>query len=127
MSKLNTRKRGKTWQYQFEAAKVEGKRKQITKSGFKTQKEALEAGTIALAEYNNSGLHFEPSEISVSDYFDYWYENYVCLELKINTQKSYKNYIENHIKPSLGIYKLKALTPAQLQNFINCYLFTSFI
>lgn len=119
MSKLNTRKRGKTWQYQFEAAKVDGKRKQITKAGFKTQKEALEAGTIALAEYNNSGLHFEPSEISVSDYFDYWYENYVCLELKINTQKSYKNYIENHIKPNLGIYKLKALTPAQLQNFIN--------
>ena len=26
MSKLNTRKRGKTWQYQFEAAKVDGKR-----------------------------------------------------------------------------------------------------
>lgn len=119
MSKLNTRKRGKTWQYQFEAAKVDGKRKQITKGGFKTQKEAQEAGTKALAEYNNSGLHFEPSEISVADYFDYWFKNYVCLELKINTQRAYKNYIENHIKPNLGIYKLKALTPAVLQKFIN--------
>ena len=119
MSKINVRKRGNKWQYQFEAAKIDGKRKQITKSGFNTKKEALEAGTKALAEYNNSGVYFEPSEISVSDYFDYWYKNYVCLELKINTQKSYKNYIENHIKPNLGIYKLKALTPAVLQKFIN--------
>ena len=121
MSEINVRKRGQKWQYQFEAAKIEGKRKQITKSGFNTKKEALEAGVKALAEYNNSGLHFEPSEISVSDYFDYWYKNYVVLELKINTQKSYKNYIENHIKPNLGIYKLKSLTPTILQEFINSY------
>lgn len=126
MSEINVRKRGKKWQYQFEAAKIEGKRKQITKSGFNTKKEALEAGVKALAEYNDSGLHFEPSEISVSDYLDYWYKNYVILELKINTQKSYKNYIENHIKPNLGIYKLKSLTPTILQEFINSKYLSGF-
>lgn len=126
MSEINVRKRGQKWQYQFEAAKIEGKRKQITKSGFNTKKEALEAGVKALAEYNNSGLHFEPSEISVADYFDYWYKNYVTLELKINTQKSYKNYIENHIKPNLGIYKLKSLTPTILQEFINSKYISGF-
>ena len=126
MSEINVRKRGQKWQYQFEAAKVEGKRKQITKSGFNTKKEALEAGVKALAEYNDSGLHFEPSEISVSDYLDYWYKNYVVLELKINTQKSYKNYIENHIKPNLGIYKLKSLTPTILQKFINSKYISGF-
>ena len=56
MSEINVRKRGQKWQYQFEAAKIEGKRKQITKSGFNTKKEALEAGIKALAEYNNSGF-----------------------------------------------------------------------
>lgn len=45
MASVNTRKRGQKWQYQFEAATIDGKRKQITKSGFKTKKEALEAGT----------------------------------------------------------------------------------
>ena len=30
MSVLNTRKRGKSWEYRFEAASVDGKRKQIT-------------------------------------------------------------------------------------------------
>ena len=119
MSEINVRKRGQKWQYQFEAAKVEGKRKQITKSGFNTKKEALDAGVKALAEYNNSGLHFEPSEISMSDYLDYWLENYVELNLRTNTIAGYKGIVDNYLKPTLGIYKLKSLTPSILQNYIN--------
>lgn len=119
MSEINVRKRGQKWQYQFEAAKVNGKRKQITKSGFRTKGEALDAGIKALAEYNNSGTYVKPNEISVSDYFDFWYKNYVLLELKINTQQMYRNYIKNHIKPNLGFYKLNSITPAVLQKFIN--------
>lgn len=41
MANVNIRKRGKVYQYQFEAASVDGKRKQITKSGFKTKLELL--------------------------------------------------------------------------------------
>ena len=44
MAELNTRKRNGKWEYRFEAAKIGGKRKQITKGGFKTKKECLEAG-----------------------------------------------------------------------------------
>lgn len=119
MSKINVRKRGNKWQYQFEAAKIDGKRKQITKSGFNTKKEAQIAGTQAFAEYNNSGLHFEPNEMSVADYFDYWYKNYVRVELKINAQMNYYNHIKNHIKPNLGKYKLKSLTPAILKELLT--------
>lgn len=119
MAEVNARKRGNKWQYQFEAARVAGKRKQITKSGFNTKKEALEAGVKALAEYNNSGLHFEPSEISMSDYLDYWLENYVRLNLRTNTITGYKGIVEHYLKPALGIYKLKSLTPAILQSYIN--------
>lgn len=119
MAEVNARKRGNKWQYQFEAARVAGKRKQITKSGFNTKKEALEAGVKALAEYNNSGLHFEPSEISMSDYLDYWLENYVKLNLRTNSITGYKGIVEHYLKPALGIYKLKSLTPAILQSYIN--------
>ena len=63
MAEVTTRKRGNKWEYRFEAAKIGGKRNQITKSGFKTKKEALEAGVKALAEYNNTGVSFAPSEI----------------------------------------------------------------
>ena len=34
---ISIRKRGKVYQYCFEAGKINGRRKQITKSGFKTK------------------------------------------------------------------------------------------
>lgn len=119
MAQINVTKRGSFWQYRFEAAKVNGKRKQISKSGFRTKKEALEAGTKALAEYNRSGIHFEPSDISVSDYLDYWFDNYCKIELGYNTQLAYLSIIENHLKPRFGIFQLSALTTASIQPFAN--------
>lgn len=41
---INVRKRGKGFQYQFEIARINGKRKFINKSGFKTKNEAYIAG-----------------------------------------------------------------------------------
>lgn len=119
MAEINVRKRGDKWEYRFEGAKIDGKRKQISKSGFRTKKECLEAGTKALAEYNHSGLNFEPSEISVHDYLDYWFDNYCKLELKYNTQVGYIGIIENHLKPTFGHYKLRALNSIAIQEFAN--------
>lgn len=131
MAKLNIRNRNKdkvdkdgkpkapNWEYRFEAAKVDGKRKHISKAGFKTKKEAEVAGTKALAEYNNAGLKFEPSEMSFADYLDYWFDNYVKTTCKYNTQLAYNIIIENHLKPALGIYKLKSLTPMMVQEYVN--------
>ena len=45
------RKRGKSWSYYFDTAKINGERKKIEKGGFRTQKEALEARAAAIAEY----------------------------------------------------------------------------
>ena len=72
MGELRTRKRGKKWEYSFEGARVNGKRKPISKGGFSTKAEALAAGTQAKAEYDNCGRVFTPSELSVADYMDYW-------------------------------------------------------
>ncbi len=114
MAEVNTRKRGTKWEYYFEAAKINGKRNKISKSGFRTKKVALEAGTKALAEYNYAGMHFIPSEISFHDYLDYWMKEYCIINLKDTTVANYKKKIKLHIKPELGKYKLKALTPAVL-------------
>jgi integrase len=115
----HVRKRGDKWYYSFEASNVDGKRKRIERVGGRTKKEAEAALRVALQEYNNAGLHFEPTEISVSDYMDYWYKNYVLVNCKYNTQVGYEIIIRNHIKPAFGIYKLKSLTPAMLQEFVN--------
>ena len=126
MAKINVRDRNKgfpdkkpNWEYRFEAAKIDGKRKHLSKAGFKTKKEALVAGTKALAEYNNGGLCFEPSDISVSDYLDYWFEQNCKINLKYNTQLSYAGLIKNHFKPYFGHYKLKSLSPSIIQEYVN--------
>lgn len=126
MAKINVRDRNRkdpskkpNWEYRFEAAKVDGKRRHITKGGFRTKKAAEEAGLKAFAEYNSSGSQFTPKEISVADYLDYWYEQYVVTNLKYNTQRNYKGIIETHLKPKLGIYKLHTLKPQILQEYVN--------
>ena len=43
---VNVRKRGNVYEYNFDVAKIEGKRKRITKSGFKTKAEALKQELI---------------------------------------------------------------------------------
>ncbi|MCQ2308075.1 MAG: site-specific integrase [Bacteroidales bacterium] len=126
MAKINIRDRNANkpdkkpnWEYRFEAAKVDGKRKHISKSGFRTKKEAEMAGAKALAEYENAGLKFEPVEISVADYLEYWYDQYVKTNLKYNSQQNYRGLIDNHLKPRLGHYRLRALNPSILQEYAN--------
>lgn len=118
MGSLNITKRGKVYQYQFEAGKINGKRKRINKSGFKTKKEAEEAGAKAYSEFMNSGLTFKENTISYSDYLDYWLENYCKTNLRYNTIQTYTTIVNKYLKPHLGIYRLSALTSVKLNSFI---------
>ena len=106
---VNIRKRGKVYQYQFEIAKVDGKRKYISKSGFKTKNEALMAGMKVYDEYINGG-NTKDSQMSYADYLDYWMKEYFEINYKYSTAKRYKESFCN-IKRELGNYKLSVLTP----------------
>ena len=121
MAELITRKRGSKWEYQFEVATVAGKRKRISKSGFKTKGEAVREGTKAKAQYDNTGLVFTPSDVSVSDYLDYFYSTYVVHELKPSTQEFWESFIRLHYKPWFGKYRLSSITPAMVQDFLYEY------
>lgn len=114
-----TRKRGSTWSYYFDLGKIDGKRQKKEKGGFKTKKEAETALAKAINEYNNAGAVFTPSEITVSDYLDQWYDLYCKPNLKYSTQVNYLRIIEGHLKPKYGQYRLKAITSAILQEYAN--------
>ena len=116
---VNVRKRGNFYQYQFEVAPINGRRKQVTKSGFKTKAEAEKAGIKAYNEYDQTGHSFKPSTISYSDYLDYWLKEHCEINLKYHTIEAYKNIIKNHIKPRVGFYRLSQITTATLQEFVN--------
>lgn len=117
--KGSTRKRGSTWSYYFDVGMVGGKRRKREKGGFRTKKEAQEALNSALNEFYNSGTIFEPSKITVSEYFDKWYDEYCLVNLKLNTLMHYRGNIETHIKPALGNIALRDLTASVIQDFIN--------
>ena len=119
MGKVNVQKRGKVFQYKFEIAPVNGKRKFINRSGFKTRSEAEKEGVKAYNEYLQTGRTFKPSEVSYSDYLDYWVKEYCEVNLKYNTVEGYKRIIRIHIKPKLGFYPLRQLTPSTIQEFIT--------
>lgn len=106
---INIRKRGKVYQYCFEAEKVNGKRKQITKSGFKTKNEAYIAGQKAYDEFINGVTNIECNML-YGDYLDYWMKEYFEINYKYSTSKRYKESFSN-IKKELGNYKLSILTP----------------
>ncbi len=119
MAKINVTKRGKFYQYRFQLASQNGQRKWFSKSGFKTKKEAEAAGIKALAQYNEIGLAFKPSEISVSDYFNIWLNGYCKTHCKETTIYSYRKKVDKMIIPELGKYKLKALSHPVLQKFMD--------
>ena len=116
---ISVRKRGNVYQYQFDIAPVDGKRKRVTKSGFKTKNEAIKAGTIAYNEYMQTGHNFVPSKMSYSDYLDYWMKEHCQINLKYHTIQAYQNIIKNHIKPNIGFYMLSQITTSTLQEFVN--------
>lgn len=119
------RKRGKTWSYYFDTAKINGERKKIEKGGFRTQKEALDARAAAITEYNNTGRSFSPKEISVADYLDYWLENAIKKNIdhgySYNTYRDYESKIRLHLKPTFGQYKLSGFqyAPDKVQEWVD--------
>lgn len=113
MAQITTRKRGNTWEYSFEIAPINGKRKRKSKGGFRTKKECLEAGIQAKAEYDNSGIITEKGSMSVSDWLDFWYENSLSHGYKPTTKQSYQS-IMNIIKRKIGVYRVNTLTPMTL-------------
>lgn len=119
MSNVTIQKRGKYYQYKFEIAKVDGKRKFLNKSGFKTKAEAEKEGIIAYNAYINTGHDFEPSDMSYSDLLDYWIQNYCYINLKYHTIEAYSSIVKNHIKPNIGFYKISQINRSTLQEFIN--------
>lgn len=108
-----------SWEYRFQSASVSGQRKWITQAGFQTKQEAYQAGMAAYQEYQNTGVHFTPSERSVSDYMQYWMEEYCKTNLKETTILNYQKKIKNLILPAIGKYKLCSISTIALQQFIN--------
>ena len=95
--RVNIQKRGDIYQYRIEIARVNGTRKYLNKSGFRTRKGAELTGQIVMNDYLNGGINSN-SNMLYADYLDYWIKEYCEVEYKYTTTKRYKE--------SLGIIHL---------------------
>lgn len=113
------RKRGDNWYYTIQTIDENGKPKPVERVGGKTKPEARRAYEEALRSMNRFGQYHEPKDVTVSNFFDEWFHNYVEVNLKENTINNYRGIIENHIKPAMGNSKLYQVNALSLQKFIN--------
>ena len=65
--KGSVRKRGTTWSYRIDFGKIDGRRNQIEKGGYKTKKEADKALTDALYQFHNTGDYVENKKITFQE------------------------------------------------------------
>lgn len=111
------RKRGNTWSFTIDVGKnvITGKRKQKTKGGFKTKKEAAAAMNEFIYEVNK-GTWIEPQNILLKDFALEWIQNYRH-QLRETTAEQYESKILNWIIPALGHYKVQDIKPIHAQTF----------
>lgn len=82
-------KYGKTYEYRFEVAPIDGERKWYSKGGFRSEKEARKAGLEELKRYYSCGMPERSSNISYADFLDEWMENDCKYNLKETTLLNY--------------------------------------
>ena len=118
VEKVINGKKYRFWEARLTVGVVPGSGKPRVKSFTgRTQKEVREKMQAAAAAVND-GDYFEPSKMTVSQWFDIWLRDY-CGDKKYLTVVQYRSMTETHIKPALGAVKLCKLTPPMIQAFYN--------
>lgn len=118
--KGSVRKKGATWSFRLDLGKQEnGKRKQIERSGFKTEKEAEAMLAKYIDEYNTTGEVVEDKKVTLGEIFYEFLEKEANISRKHSTIVRYKSLYRNHIEDELGFRYVGTISTENLQNFLN--------
>jgi integrase len=111
------RKRGMKWSFTIDIDQdVTGKRKQVTRSGFETKKEAQEQCALMITELAN-GTYLKPSK-SIMEYFLQEWLISKKTSIRESTYTSYKHIIKS-LLPRIGKEKLQSITSKRITNLYN--------
>ncbi len=111
---IRKRKDGR-WEGRYTAGRDPESGKVIYKNVLgKTQAEVKEK--LAKAIEDNKGLDIvKAGQYTVGQWMDVWFGNYAKIKVRPSSHKTYKGYIENHIKPNIGKIQLSKLTTLEVQ------------
>lgn len=114
MARGRVYKRGSTWTWRVDASTEQstGGRRQPSKGGYRTKREAEDGLAEALSAIRR-GEHVEPSTVTVKAYLEDWLDR-TRADLRPSTTQSYKVAI-NRMLPYIGSVKLQALKPIQIE------------
>ena len=113
---IRKRKDGR-WEGRYTAAHDPATGKQVFKNVLgKTQAEVKEKLKKALVECGKIDFT-KTGQYTVGTWMDTWFENVAKIKVRASSHQTYKGYIDNHIKPSIGNIPLEKLTTMDLQKF----------
>lgn len=109
-------KRGGAWTYVLDISLPGQRRRQKSKGGYRTKRDALAALNEAQGALQR-GLYVEPSKLSVKTFLlDHWLPA-IEAGLRHSTLQGYRGAIRTYVLPRLGETRLQALTPDQLNAY----------
>ncbi|MCK6203978.1 tyrosine-type recombinase/integrase [Bacillus infantis] len=110
------RKRGNKWSFTMDAGRdpLTGKRKQVTRSGFKTKKEASEEAARITSELKTG--EYQETSIRFSDVVTLWLEEKET-NCRPSTLYSYKRALKAQIMPEFEKKIVSNIKPIDVHNF----------
>lgn len=119
---VSMRLRGESWYYRIKVPNKYGEWKWTERKGGKTKAECLKAYRACKKELE--ALEYEknvvlPRLATVEQGFSAWFEEYVNINTRYETQRSYHIMVAKHVLPAFGNVPLRKLNPRTLQKFIN--------
>lgn len=106
-------KRGKTWTVVVDEPSPDGKRRQRSKGGFRTRRDAQQYLTEALARIAG-GTYATPTKLTVGEYLTGEWLPAVRGTLRPLSATRYESAIRLYIAPHIGATRLQALSAAHL-------------
>ncbi len=110
-------RRGETWTYVVDAGRdAAGRRRQKTKGGFRTKKDAqfaLNSVMHALQE----GAYIEPTKVTIGEFLRVTWLPAAKGTLRPTTFSSYEMHVRCYLTPAFGHLQLQQLTPAAINAF----------
>jgi Arm DNA-binding domain/Phage integrase, N-terminal SAM-like domain len=114
MAQGSVRQRGSTWTVVFDEPRPDGRRRQRSKGGFRTRKDAeryLREQLVSL----DAGTYMAPHKLTVATYLtEHWLPAMQARGLRPSTLERYESHVRCAITPALGGLPLQRLMPTHL-------------
>lgn len=119
MTKPPVRQRCGKWYFRIKVPDKYGELKWTERCGGITKAEAYEKYNAAVKEIEATGSLNSLSQTNVAKLFKLWFEDYIDINVRNSTSKSYHGMVNKHILPELGHIQVKRMNARIVQKFLN--------